>query len=155
MRTLRAPFAVFMTFAAACGGSTWEDMPPGWGAAEPLEVHQSACRGDGTSAAARPRLLLDKTGGTLTGTYADASFRCGQQDLCGYVLDAREVTGVLVQPCDLHPMHVVRCECLYTVSFALAARPGRTTVALYRRGDLHGAAGNPEAVFVGKASVPH
>jgi hypothetical protein len=137
---------------SACAGTVAEDLPAGWMDARPMDVQQSACLGDARGGP--PQLLLDKTADGLRGTYRNATFRCGQH-LCGFVLDAREITRVLIQPCELHPQTAPTCDCLYDVTFALRARAGMTTVELFRRPDLYGAEAPVDATLVARGGVPH
>ena len=138
---------------AACQGDPVE-LPEGWAGAAPLALQQTACGGDPYTVPPRPRLELTTAGGQLTGIYRDAQFRCGDQRLCGHRLEPDETTRVLVQPCDLHPAVVPRCDCLYQVSFTLPGRPGRGAVELHSRRDLYGAQGPVPAILVDRQPVP-
>jgi hypothetical protein len=153
-RAAWGPLALAAGMAVGCAGSVAEDLPPGWMDARPLEVHQSACGASADAGGGQPRLVLGKTANGLTGRYLDAAFRCNQH-LCGFVLDARETTRVLVQPCELHPPTVTRCDCFYDVSFDLPARAGRTTVELFRRRDLYGADAPIDATIVDRQGAPY
>ncbi len=97
-------------------------------------------------------LDVTDTGGILAVTVKDVSFRC-QQSLCAYVMDSGATTRVLVQPCDLHPTNVVRCDCLYDVTFTLPARADRTAVDVYKRFDFYGATTPPTPSLAAMAPV--
>lgn len=116
-------------------------LPEGWAGAVALPLIQSACAGDPYTTPPRPRLELAASGAGLVGVYREAQFRCGNQQLCGFLAESAAVSRVLVQPCDLHPDNVTRCDCLYDVMFTLAPRPERTSVELHSRRDLYGATG--------------
>src|SRR6185503_11019510 len=91
------------------------DLPAGWAGARELPVDQSACEAGGSASGA---LALMRDMGRLRATYLGAQFRC-QQRVCGYRLDDADLTRVLVQPCEMDPTDVPRCDCLYQVGFDL------------------------------------
>jgi hypothetical protein len=136
-RILRAAAIIGVLFSAC--EDVGDELPSGWADARRLQLRQSSCGGDPYTSGPRPRLELSASGGALQGSFKDAQFRCGDQELCGFALDRGAVTQVLVQPCNLHPMNVPRCDCLYEVTFTLPARPVREMVELYSRRDLYGA----------------
>ncbi len=143
-------FAASAGIVVSCGGSARDTLPAGWAGAAPLTVQQSTCNGDIMSA--KPSLDVTDTGGTISVTYGDAEFRCNQQ-VCAYVMDAGATTRVLVEPCDLHPTSVTRCDCLYDVTFTLPTRASRTAVELYRRGDFYAATSPPLPTLVASRAV--
>jgi hypothetical protein len=133
--------ALGMGFAAGCG----PDLPSGWEEAELVaELKQSPC-GDGGST---------PTGigtGTGTGTVADqvsvqfedpvhveylgAIFRCAQE-VEAYALADGDRLDLLVQPVDMHPSEVARCDCAYDVTMDVAEYEGvPTEVRVFQRGD--------------------
>jgi hypothetical protein len=58
----------------------------------------------------------------------------------------------LVEPTDMNPSKVTRCDCLYEITMTADASAGPTTITVYRRWDHVG--GNPiDPVEVGTASV--
>jgi hypothetical protein len=131
-----------------CGAPEESDLPPGWEAAARLSVDQSACQ----QGAGPPALMLMRDMGRLRGTYAHAAFRC-QQRLCGYRLDAGQ-TRILVQPCEMDPSAVPKCDCLYTVGFDLPELESGRTVELHRRLDRYGALTEPTPELVGSERAP-
>ena len=134
----------------SCGGGARDTLPAGWEGASTLTTQQTACNGDTMSA--DPGLELSEAAGVIAGTYKDAEFRCSQQ-VCAYVLDTSATTRVLIQPCDLHPTSVPKCDCLYDVTFTLPARADRTAVELYRRVDFYGATSPPTPALVATHAV--
>jgi hypothetical protein len=139
---------------AACGSEPPEDLPDGWGGAQRLALKQSSCPSGFAPLRGNPRLELTKTDLGLTGLYRDATFRCNDQKVCGFVTESDVATRVLVQPCEMHPTVVPRCTCHYEVSFVLPARAGRTTLELYRRSDLYGAQTAVPAALIDTERVP-
>jgi hypothetical protein len=131
-----------------------DELPEGWAGARRLTLRQSACAGDPYTSMPHSRLELSESDGTLAGVYKEAQFRCGNQQVCGFTLEAGPATRLLVQPCDLHPSTVPRCDCLYEVSFTLPDRSGRTSVELFSRRDLYGQQGAVPATLVDTESVP-
>ena len=145
LRTIAALVVASTGLAAACDGGTGDALPTGWTGAQQLTVQQSMC--DSTALSTNPTFELANSGGTITGTLRDANFRC-QQQVCAYLLDSGATTRALVQPCELHPSSVPKCDCHYDVTFTLLARADRTTVEIYRRDDFYGATTPPEPILV-------
>jgi hypothetical protein len=89
--------------------------------------------------------------GRLRVEYLDAHFRCDQR-----VTAFAKVTGsnvdVLVQPVDMSPSAVAKCDCLYNIAFEvprLAA--GTYEVTIHRRWDQRHSPSEP--VRIGSARV--
>jgi hypothetical protein len=54
---------------------------------------------------------------------------------------------VLVQPVEMHPSSVTRCDCLYDISVAIEdIRAGSRTVTLFRRWDDHNEPNDPVTI---------
>jgi hypothetical protein len=68
-------------------------------------------------------------------------------------MDGGATTRVLVQPCDLHPTNVVRCDCLYDVTFTIRARADRTAIDVYKRFDFYGETTPPMPTLAATASL--
>ncbi|MBC8133157.1 MAG: hypothetical protein H7X95_09265 [Deltaproteobacteria bacterium] len=81
-------------------------------------------------------------------TLQDANFRC-QQTVCGYVQDFGDLLRVLVQPCDLNPKIVPKCDCTYDVTVTFPARPLLPNVRFFVRRDFYGATDDNPPVLVG------
>lgn len=130
------------------------DLPAEWAGATSVPVTQSACGGDPVTSPPHPRLELSAGASALTGVYKEAQFRCGDQKLCGYALDSAQTAKVLIQPCEMRPTTVARCDCLYEVTFSLTPHSGRNKVELWSRRDLYGATGPVNATQVDQQPVP-
>jgi hypothetical protein len=130
------------------------DLPEGWSGATPVPLTQSACDGDPYTSPPHPRLEFGAGSSSLTGVYKEAQFRCGDQKLCGYALDTALTAKILIQPCEMRPIAVARCDCLYQVTFSLEPRIGRSQVELWSRRDLYGATGAVNATLIGQQPVP-
>jgi hypothetical protein len=85
--------------------------------------------------------------------YKHAPFRCSQ-DVDGYLRRSEGKLDILVQPVDMDPDSVAKCDCLYDITADIEAQPGSYTVTAYRRGDNW--AGGNEVVKAGsdRAKVP-
>lgn len=143
--------AVAAALGTACGGGGASDtLPAGWEGAQALAVQQTACKSGAPPAS--PSLELTESGGVITGVLRDVQLRCEQQ-ACAYVADSGATTRVLVQPCDLHPTSVPKCDCAYDVTFTLPAQADRTAVAVYERDDFYGASTPPQPALVASKPV--
>src|SRR4051794_26492232 len=80
--------ALWVLSCGGSGGLPADTLPAGWAGAQALTVQQSTCNGDALTSPKQPRLDLTESGGTLTGVYKDAEFRCGEQQACAYLRDA-------------------------------------------------------------------
>jgi hypothetical protein len=140
---------------AACSGKTAPapDLPAGWGDARSVaQFSQAACGGSADDPAA-PAESVEITAQTrgVSVAYHDAHFRC-EQDVEAFVRSSSGTLDFLVQPVDMNPSTVVRCDCLYEIAFAEPAETGSVIVTVYRRWDHYG--GNPvDPTEVGSATV--
>lgn len=131
-------------------------LPVDWRDAARTEAfEQSACTGDVAELSQRsgPRMTARAEKGRLLVDYLDAQFRCDQA-LAGYVKVRGEKVDVLVQPADMHPFTVAKCDCLYNVHLevpGLAA--GTYEVTLYRRWDDRHSPNDPVRVGSGRVTV--
>jgi hypothetical protein len=75
--------------------------------------------------------------------WSNAHFRCAQ-DVGGFYRMDGETVEVLIQPVDMNPSEVARCDCLYDVSFEVPERA--TSWALWRRWDNLNEPNDPELV---------
>jgi hypothetical protein len=154
MRTFRqilcVAAAALLAFAVSCGDG--DALPADWIGARALTIGQSQCKGSADGTTVTPTIDAIDTGGMLAVTINDLSFRC-QQSVCAYVMDSGATTRVLVQPCDLHPTNVTRCDCLYDVTFKLQMRVDRTAIDVYKRFDFYGAPTPPTPALAATAPV--
>lgn len=149
----RTPAAVIVLALCAMEcGSEQEDLPAGWAGARSLPVDQSSCGGN-TLMPEAGKLALMRDMGRLRATYENAQFRC-EQRLCAYRLEEAAGTRVLVQPCDMNPTTVPKCDCLYSVGFDLPGVETGRTVELHRRWDRYGATSEPAPMLVDSERAP-
>lgn len=151
MQYTRTAVIVLALHAVECG-SEHQDLPAGWAGALSLPVDQSSCDGN-TGMAEAGKLALMRDMGRLRATYENAQFRC-EQRLCAYRLEETGGTRVLVQPCDMNPTAVPRCDCLYSVGFDLPGVETGRTVELHRRWDRFGATSEPPPLLVDSERAP-
>jgi hypothetical protein len=138
----------------ACEPERVDELPEGWAGAEPISIKQGTCPSGFAPVRGNARLDLTKNDMGLHGIYRDATFRCDDQKICGFVNELDPTTRVLMQPCEMRPSVVARCSCHYEITFSLPARAGRMTLELYRRSDLHGAQGPVAPGLVDTERVP-
>jgi len=94
---------------------------------------QSECIGD--PANPNERMNVRAEAGRLHIAYHDAHFRCDQAVTAHVSVDGAGVS-VLVQPVDMHPFTVSKCDCLYDIEFEIARlAAGTYDVTLDRRWD--------------------
>jgi hypothetical protein len=127
------------------------DLPPGWANAQSVRSFtQSAC----TASAYDPNVheTLEVTGGpaSVNVAYHNAHFRCSQL-VEGFALAPPGAFDVLVQPIDMNPETVAKCDCLYEVTMELPASPNSYPVRLFRRWDHK--SGSDGLTLVGSGSV--
>lgn len=112
-------------------------------------LQQTACNGspyDGTPEA----MTASANGRSIHVTYDPAHFRCAQSVQAFLKLGAG-AADVLVQPVDMNPAAVARCDCLYGVEMDFPVAGGVYSVTLYRRWDHRSGADTP--LQIGSASV--
>jgi hypothetical protein len=120
------------TFAisAACSSP---DLPRGWDNAEHVDhFTQSECQ---SSAQTAEVVEMRGGDGVLEIDYLQARFRCAQ-DVEGFVKTSGSEIDLLVQPVDMDPSSVAKCDCSYDITMKLDALPsGEHRVSVYRRSD--------------------
>jgi hypothetical protein len=85
--------------------------------------------------------------------YDHAPFRCAQ-DVEGFARRSNGQLDILIQPIDMNPSSVAKCDCKYDIAAKLAAAVGEHTVTIYRRGDNIGGASEPVKVDSADVLVP-
>lgn len=129
------------------------DLPQGWsGAARIAELTQSKCQGDAYSGLAET-VAARAEDGAVAIDYGHAHFRCAQ-DVEGFVRRGDGALDVLVQPIDMDPSTVARCDCLYDVTMRLPVASGAYVVTVYRRWDSLNDNDTPKRVGEASVSVP-
>jgi hypothetical protein len=105
-----------LSVALACGvsetGSSSNcdaDVPDGWTCTTSLSVEQSECQGDGLSSDAETSVAASDGQGVMI---SGGHFRCAQE-VCAYLDESAETPRLLLQPCDMDPDSVAKCDCLY------------------------------------------
>lgn len=142
---VRTVAAMSITCACACSGdddSPTADLPAGWEGATRIEdFMQSECNGspyDGPQETA----VFSSTDGGIRAVYEPAHFRCAQP-VAGFIKVGTNSADVLVQPVDMDPESIAKCDCLYSVELVFSVEPGRYQVTLYRRWDHRSGADDP------------
>lgn len=110
------------------------DLPSGWEGATLIEgFTQKACEGSPYDG---PAAVVTTVGipGAVSIDYEHAAFRCSQ-DVEGYVRRSDGAFDVLVQPVEMDPDSVAKCDCLYDIVMDIPAEARAYTVTLYQRGD--------------------
>ena len=125
---------IWIALLAACA-----QLPAGWNDAAVAEnVTQSECKARVSEAApgGNEELAVRQAGpGRLRIDYRNAHFRCAQT-VTGYVRVSGSTVEVLVQPADMNPSSVAKCDCLYDVSLEVPRLgAGTYDVTLLRRWD--------------------
>ena len=131
--TGRAALAAMGLCLVACSND--DDLPPGWEDAEPVaELTQSSCS-EGAPGKHDEHATFAPGEKRVDVEYLDAHFRC-EQRVEGFYKDSGGRLDVLVQPVEMHPSSVTRCDCLYDIGVAIEdIRAGSRTVTLFRRWD--------------------
>lgn len=124
------------------------DLPDGWEGAEPIDdLTQSACDGDPYGEYTSSVSGVSAEGGV--DVVVDAvPFRC-DQEVEGFYKTDGETAHVLLQPVDMHPRSVAKCDCLYR--FDLGVPVGASRVVAWRRWDAINDPNDP--VEVGEAEI--
>lgn len=111
------------------------DLPAGWEDAVLIPgLVQTPCGGSALGNGPKDTLRANIEGSQVAIAYDHAHFRC-LQDVEAFAKRADHMLEVLVQPIDMHPRSVAKCDCLYDISMQLDVEPGALDVTLYRRWD--------------------
>jgi hypothetical protein len=137
--------ALSAVLSSACGGKSdvvqtsgdaaVPDLPSGWSAATRVEsLTQAACSGS-PYVGSNERAAFLPGRGRFEVDYRDAHFRCNQK-VEGFFKTTGGAIDVLVQPVDMSPDSVTRCDCLYDITVIVGPIPaGGHDVTLSRRWD--------------------
>jgi hypothetical protein len=119
-------------------GACEPDLPDGWEDAVAVDdFTQDDCDdtgGDPPDLETTVTASEDEPGLRVVGN--NVQFRCAQ-DVEGFYQRSGEAVDVLVQPVDMNPESVLKCDCYYRIEAGIPEEPP-ATVSLYRRWDLHG-----------------
>ncbi len=114
------------------------DLPDGWDEAVAVDdFTQDECDDTGGTppdVEATMDAYEDEPGVRVMGE--DLSFRCSQ-DVEGFYKSDGESVEVLVQPVNMNPRSVTKCDCSYHVEAGIPEE-APIKVSLYRRGDHYG-----------------
>jgi hypothetical protein len=143
-----------LAFSSACSDETTTrptDLPAEWEAAQRVKMFsQGACTGSAYDPNVHETLDVTAESGSVNIAYHNAHFRCSQT-VEGFVRADPGTLDVLVQPVDMNPATIAKCDCLYEITIALDAGAGTYTVQLSRRWDHK--SGSDGVTLVGSASV--
>jgi len=137
--TRLAPISFFVLLLVACGGSDDQpvsaDLPLGWESAKRVaELIQLECSGSPYDNP-NERVSFNAGNQKLDVDYREAHFRCAQ-DVEGFSREVGAAIDVLVQPIDMNPQSVTKCDCLYDITILLEpVASGAHDVTVYRRWD--------------------
>ncbi len=139
----------FLVLPSACGPDV--DLPAGWEEAVWIEDFiQYECDGSPSTDDWVSTVIASAIQPGLRVIGDDLPFRC-EQDVEGFYRVSGEAVDVLVQPVEMDPDEVARCDCLYRIEAGIPEAPP-ATVTLYRRWDNLNVPNRP--VLVGSIRVP-
>jgi hypothetical protein len=133
-----AKLSVIAVVAFGLGGCASDeetaDLPAGWENAKRVtDFIQHDCGGSALDEHDERATFLPSDAG-LDVRYEDAHFRC-EQDVEGFYKDSGGKLDILVQPVEMNPSSIVRCDCLYEITFAIEPLAGSRQATLFRRWD--------------------
>ena len=121
-------------FGASCAG-TDADLPTGWEDAARIEnLVQHDCQSSALAIDPPEGVRFAPGASQLEVTYDHAHFRC-EQRVEGFVRQSKGTLELLVQPIEMDPSSVARCDCRYEIAIQLPVRSGSYAAKLYRRWD--------------------
>lgn len=126
-------------------------LPEGWEDAQPIEdFAQTECAGGPDETGwPDPVVTAEASDGAIAIDARQVLYRCSQA-VEGFWRESAEGVDVLLQPEDMTPSSVAKCDCMY--DFAMTVPTGAPgTVAVYRRSDAY--AGEPEMSEIGTVEV--
>jgi hypothetical protein len=126
------------------------DLPAGWEDAEPIaDFTQTECAGDAYDTGVTPEVAATAATDGVDVAATQVAFRCAQ-DVEGFWRASGDAADVLLQPVDMNPTSVAKCDCLY--DFAMLVPTDASNVTVYSRGD-HKSGRDDEPAEVGSADV--
>jgi hypothetical protein len=147
MRALSIPLLVVGALLAGCGGEEGPNLPVGWEEATLLiDFGQTACLGDPLD---DPEATQEINASLLSGsariTWTNALFRC-EQDVEAYIRRDGTRVDVLVQPVEILPEQIARCDCYYDLDMSFNVDDSLTAIGFYTRNDEIGGPSSPSLV---------
>jgi hypothetical protein len=150
-RTMRLwPAFVWVSLALIVGCSEPDedrdaDLPQGWETADRVaSFGQSAC-GESPIGGPSESLEVASAPNAVEVDYRHAHFRCSQS-VEAFARSSTGVMDILVQPVDMNPADVARCDCLYEITMSIPVPVGQYELTLYRRWDHKSGADEPRRV---------
>lgn len=124
------------------------DLPAGFSCERALSVGQSECSANAPGVTLTPNVHWSTDGKALH--IEDARYRCNQS-VCAYLDASSAEAKVLLQPCEMSPSTVARCDCRYSFDLPVALPATTTSVSLQLRSDAYG--GEPTSQAIGSVTV--
>tara|TARA_B100000683_G_C12304002_1_gene479428 strand:+ start:96 stop:557 length:462 start_codon:yes stop_codon:yes gene_type:complete len=125
------------------------DLPVGWEDATPIDqLQQSECEGDPYELEENNEESLLSGGienGELQLQFSKADFRC-DQEVEGFHMVEDGALSILIQPQDMNPSMVAKCNCLYNIDLSIPGLGEIDTIDVYKRSDRYG--GEPSMTYV-------
>jgi hypothetical protein len=145
-----SPALVSLIFAPIFGCSELDDnpdadLPQGWETADRVASFEQSVCGESPSGGPSESLEIATSPGAVEVGYHHAHFRCSQT-VEAFARSSTGVMDILVQPVDMDPLAVARCDCLYEITMSIAAPVGQYELTLYRRWDHKSGADEPRRV---------
>jgi hypothetical protein len=130
------------------------DLPPRFAGAQPIELFQAPCsetENDSEPVITEARIDEDAE---VVAEATGVGFRCAQE-VCGFSQQTGATAEVLLQPCNMHPLSLPGCSCLYEFDFKFFADPseGARTLDLWTRPDGSGSDGPNEPSLIDSAPI--
>lgn len=142
---MRLPVLVCLLPLVIACGEDGPDLPEGWEEAEPiLEFEQSDCGAD-PSEGYETGINVQVSSGAADVTWTNQPFRC-EQPVEAYIRREGAGIDVLVQPVEIHPEEVVRCDCLYDLGMGFNMSDSETSITFYTRNDEAGGPSSPSRI---------
>lgn len=140
--------------AAGCDDARGDDaeLPAGWERATKIvDFTQRDC--DQTNQEGEESIAVDGVAAGIELAYRHAHFRCSQ-DVEGFVRRGEGQLDILIQPVDMNPRSVAKCDCRYEISANVSAAAGEHAVTVYRRWDNINSDNDPVKVGSTEVVVP-
>jgi hypothetical protein len=147
-----AAASLWLVLVLICGCNS-SDLPSGWGNARKIaNFTQMECSGSPFDGPAES-IKAQGRAGAIDIDYQHAPFRCAQ-DVEGFVRRSPGHVDILVQPVDMDPRSVAKCDCLYDIVATVSAEAGEQAVTVYRRSDNINSDNDPVSVGSMDVVVP-
>ena len=124
------------------------NLPGIWAKATMIETFtQASCNEDMEQVMENaPKASSRVVDDTVILTYPNAHFRCDQA-VQGFAIQTNSGYSVLIQPIEMNPLTVAKCDCGYTLEATLP-NVKSNSVRLFHRGDNHGKEGTIREIQV-------